>query len=78
MPHCNTIFSQVLRFVSRHKFESLAPSSYRNIFSYCYPMMVTVCDHGDGAVVQPHQFAAISLETWARKHVAFIILAARN
>ena len=24
MPHCNTIFFQILRFVPRHEFESLA------------------------------------------------------
>ena len=51
MAHSNTILAQILKFVPRHKFETLAKQHHSGrSFSFGLPM-VSVRDHDHGAIV---------------------------
>ncbi len=52
MSHYNTVFSQLLKLIPRHEFESLAKQApYRSIFPNGVAM-VAVRNHVDGAIVR--------------------------
>ena len=55
MAHYNTVFSQLLKLIPRHEFETLAKQHHsgRSFRS----AMVTVCNHGNGTIIRSQELA---------------------
>ena len=51
MSHCNTIFSQILKLVSRHEFETLAKRYLQSVLSVLHPGLQYCFDRAKFAVL---------------------------